>query len=85
MKPLLPLLLAACLAGCMSTKTQQKETDRLTAHAAEAKLAEKLPLAVQPESITKENCVVKAHELEEELQRDYKRMAAARTSSDAVK
>ncbi len=84
MKKLLPLLLAGCLAGCMSTKSDKKPdpSDKL---AAEAKLNEKLPLAVQPESISKENGVAKARELEEELTRDAKRMAAARSTPDQMK
>jgi len=84
MKKLLPLLMCAALAGCLTTKSNKVGVKGLGSPdlAAEAKLAEKLPI-VTPDSVNPQNYAAKVREFEDELTRDSRRMDAARNVADA--
>ena len=81
MKQLLLMLLAVTVAGCMSTPKQnaKKPGDGQPAGDATAAIQKQLP-TVDPQSITNENGVSKAKELQNELLQESKRMASARAS-----
>jgi hypothetical protein len=86
-KKLIALLLCAGMTGCVMNKPAQRPApggQGATARAAEAKLAEKFPL-VEPETITADNAAVKSRELQSELDRAAKNLAAARAANDQVK
>src|SRR5262249_15292458 len=81
MTKLIDLLMCAALTGCMINKPLPSTvgTRPATDVGAEAKLAEKLPL-VTPESITADNAAAKGRELQAELDRAAKNLAAARAT-----
>ncbi len=86
MKKLFALLMSVAMTGCIMNPpahnavpaTKSPELD------AQAKLAEKLPL-VTPDSITADNAAAKGRELQAELDRAAKNLAAARVASDQPK
>ena len=94
MKKLLMLVALACgLTGCKMTRPATKvpqaaaKTKAAKASpdlAAEARLAERLPL-VTPDSINPQNAAAKAREMAEELNRDARRMDSARGLAEAPK
>jgi hypothetical protein len=82
MKRAIALLMIASMVGCMSNRSQKKLDAKANGNlAAERKIAEKLPI-VKPESVTSRNAMAKARELEEEMNRDEKRLAAANSADD---
>jgi hypothetical protein len=76
-KKLLPMLLAVSMAGCLNA--QKQTAKKPTADPDAAAMQKQLPM-VDPQSITNENGVSKAKELQDELLQESKRMASARTS-----
>ena len=90
MKKLLAFLICAALSGCMinppkSGKWPPGGDMKMADPKPEAKLADKLPLGVMPESVTQENAAAKSRELQAELDRAAKNLAAARADSNSVK
>jgi hypothetical protein len=77
-KKLLSMLLIVSMAGCMNTPKQAAK--KPSAGDSDAAAVQKQLPMVDPQSITKENGVSKAQELQDELLQESKRMASARTS-----
>jgi hypothetical protein len=88
-KKLAILMMCCAMTGCIMGKGKKpgdwKGGDAKPGDvSAEKKFAEKLPV-VDPKSVTAENGALKARELEAELNRASKNLAAAKDSGDAVK
>ncbi len=80
MKKLLAMLLVLSVAGCMNTPKQTAKKQPQTDQSADAAAIQKQLPTVDPQSITNENGVSKAKELQDELMQESKRMASARNS-----
>jgi hypothetical protein len=75
-------MIAFGTVGCMDTQNTPQVVKKPASgqdRSGEAAVLKQLPL-VDPQSITKDNGVAKAKELQDELMQESKRMAAARSS-----
>jgi hypothetical protein len=85
MKKLLAFMICAAMTGCMINPPKPSAPVKGSGVVdAQAKLADKLPL-VTPESITSDNAATKSRELQAELNREAKNLAAARAESTLPK
>jgi len=85
-RKLIVLMLCSAMTGCMINPPKPATPGpSATVFDAQAKLADKLPLGVTPESVTQDNAAAKSRELQAELDRASKNLAAARATSDATK
>jgi hypothetical protein len=75
-KKLFAMLLVVSITGCMTPPKQQTVKKSSSSDADAAAVQKQLP-TVDPQSITNENGVSKAKELQDELLQESKRMAAA--------
>jgi hypothetical protein len=85
MKKLLAFVICASMTGCMINPPKPSAPVKGSGDIdAQARLADKLPL-VTPESISSDNASTKSRELQAELDRAAKNLAAARAEANQPK